>query len=164
MDVTSIIAGWKQRLTALADNPGYVFLDTPQHLIDQEHQQLTTFVGYPEAEVATAEASLGVRFPAVFRQFLLEMGKSPGDLFRGSQLARITGFDQFRAAALTTLVATDPGADPAARGGSVPVPPRVRSVSRTCSRTAALTARRCCGSRESVSRVRWRAGFTAEHR
>src|SRR4051812_30554859 len=82
MDAGSIIADWKRRLT--------------------------TFVGYPEPEVAEAEARLGVRFPAVFRQYLFEMGQSPGDLFRGSDLAVIAEFEQFRADALELLAETDP--------------------------------------------------------
>jgi hypothetical protein len=108
MDAASIIAGWKQRLTALADSPEYVYRDTPQHLIEQDYRRLTTFVGYPEPEIAAAETRLGVRFPAVFREYLLEMGKSPGDLFRGSNLAGLADFEQFRADALALLAETDP--------------------------------------------------------
>jgi hypothetical protein len=108
MDASLIIAGWKQRLTALAENPEYVFRDTPQHLIEQHHRGLTTFAGYSEEEVAAAEARLGVRLPAVFRTYLREIAKSPGDLFRGSHLAGISEFEQFRADALELLAETDP--------------------------------------------------------
>jgi hypothetical protein len=107
MEAASIIAGWKERLTALADSPEYVYRDTPQHLIEQDYRRLTTFVGYPEAEVVAAEGRLSVRFPAVFRMYLLEMGKSPGDLFRGSHLAGLAEFEQFRADALALLANTD---------------------------------------------------------
>src|SRR5215210_2714480 len=93
VDAATIIAGWKRRLVALAETPEYVFLDTPRHLIEQHHSRLTSFVGYTEAEVADAESRLGVKFPAVFREFLREMAKSPGDLFRGSHLAGITEFE-----------------------------------------------------------------------
>jgi hypothetical protein len=31
MDAARIIAGWKQRLIALAANPEFAFRDTPQH-------------------------------------------------------------------------------------------------------------------------------------
>ncbi len=108
MDAASIIAGWKRRLIALADNPEYVFRNTPRPLIEQHYQRLTTFVGYSKVEVAEAEAQLGVRFPAVFRRYLLEMAKSPGALFRGSHLAGINEFEQFRADALGLLAETDP--------------------------------------------------------
>lgn len=108
MVAASIIADWKRRLTALADHPNYVFRDTPQHLIEQHYQRLTTFVGYPEAEVTAAEVRLGVRFPDVFRQYLLDMGRSPGDLFRGSNLAGPAEFEPFRADALALLAETDP--------------------------------------------------------
>jgi hypothetical protein len=108
MDAATIIAGWKQRLIALANSPEYVFRETPQHLIEQDYRRLTTFVGFPEVEVAAAEVRLGVQFPAVFRQYLLEMAKSPGDLFRGSDLAGLDEFEQFRADALVLLADTDP--------------------------------------------------------
>lgn len=108
MDASSIVASWKQRLTALADNPEYVFRDTPQQLVEQDYRRLTTFFGYPETEIAAAEVRLGVRFPTVFRQYLLEMAKSPGNLFRGSKLAGLAEFEQFRADALELLAETDP--------------------------------------------------------
>jgi hypothetical protein len=108
MDASKIIVRWKQRLIALADNPEYVFRDTPQHLIEQHYHRLTTFLGYPEPAVAETEARLRVRFPTLFRQFLLEMAKSPGDLFRGSDLAAIGDFEKFRANALELLAQTDP--------------------------------------------------------
>jgi hypothetical protein len=108
MDAARIIAGWKQRLTALADNPEYIYRDTAQHVIEQDYRRLTTFVGYSETEVAAAEARLSVRFSAVFRQYLLEMAKSSGDLFRGSELAGPAEFEQFRANAMELLSETDP--------------------------------------------------------
>ena len=108
MDAAAIIAGWKRRLVTLAETPAYVFRDTPRHLIERHHQRLTSFVGYSEAEVAAAETRLGVRFPDVFREYLREMAKSPGDLFRGSDLASIAEFEQFRADALELMAETDP--------------------------------------------------------
>jgi hypothetical protein len=107
MDAESIIADWKRRLTTLAENPPFVIRDTPQYLIEQHYQKLTTFVGYSELEVAEAEMRLDIRFPAVFRQYLREMAKSPGDLFRGSHLAGIAEFEQFRIDALNLLAETD---------------------------------------------------------
>src|SRR4051794_9900836 len=79
MDAVRIISDVKSRLVAMANDPPYVYRNTPRDLIEQEQRRLTTFVGFTEAEVAGAEARLGVRFPTVFRTFLLEMGKSPGD-------------------------------------------------------------------------------------
>lgn len=108
MDATSIIAGWKQRLTALADIPDYVYRDTPHHLIEREYGRLTRFIGYPEADVSAAETRLGVRFPAVFRQYLLMMGKSPGDLFTGSDLAGLAEFEKFREDAVALMAETNP--------------------------------------------------------
>lgn len=108
MEVASIIADWKQRLVAMAENPPYVFRKTPRHLIDEHYRRVTTFVGFSESEVAAAEARLAVHFPAVFRTYLLEMAKSPGDLFRGSRLASVENFEQFRIDALDLLSETDP--------------------------------------------------------
>ena len=107
MDATAIIADWKRRLTAMAENPPYVFRNTPQYLIEKHRQRLTAFAGYPEQEVAEAEARLGVRFPDVFRTYLREMARSPGDLFRGSDLAGMK-FEEFRTEASEILAKTDP--------------------------------------------------------
>src|SRR5689334_8291849 len=103
MDAASIIADWRRRLVAMAEAPPYVFRDTPWHLADAYERRLKTFNGFPEAEVAGAEARLGVRFPAVFREYLLQMGRSPGALFDGSDLAGVGEFEGFRVAAEEVL-------------------------------------------------------------
>jgi hypothetical protein len=103
MDAASIVSDWKKRIIAMAENPPYVFRNTPQNLIDQHQRKLTTFSGYSETEVAEAEARLGVKFPKVFRTFLREIGRSPGDLFSGSDLAGMTEFEEFRRYALVML-------------------------------------------------------------
>ena len=36
MNAERIIAGWKQRLSALANSPEFVYRDTPQGLIEQD--------------------------------------------------------------------------------------------------------------------------------
>ena len=108
MDAASIIADWKRQLVGGVAKPPYVYRDTPRRLIEKHHQRLTTFLGYPESEIAATEARLGVRFPDVFRTYLLEMGRSPGDLFRGSHLASLEDFEQFRADALELTSETDP--------------------------------------------------------
>lgn len=92
----------------MAENPDYTFRDTPRSLIEEHERQLTSFSGYPEAEVAAAEERLGLAFPAVFRRYLLEMARSPGALFRGSDLAGVEDLDSFRANALALLAETDP--------------------------------------------------------
>ena len=108
MNAASIVAEWNRRLLALAHNSPDVFVDTPQHLIDEHQRQQTTFSGWTEREVANCEAELGVSFPLVFRQYLLEMGKSPGDLFKGSERAGIDEFDKFRSFAMRLLNRLDP--------------------------------------------------------
>ncbi|MEU4707292.1 SMI1/KNR4 family protein [Nocardia salmonicida] len=92
----AVVAEWKSRLVTLADNPEYVFVDTPQALIDDHRARLITFNGCHVEELDAVEARVGGRFPAVFRQYLLDMGEACGDLFRGSDRAGIRDFDRFR--------------------------------------------------------------------
>ncbi|GAB2534962.1 SMI1/KNR4 family protein [Nocardia heshunensis] len=91
-----IVAGWKSRLVVLADNPEYVFRDTPQEVIDEHRAWLITFGGCHDAELEAVEARVGGRFPAVFREYLLELGEACGDLFRGSDRGGIRDFDRLR--------------------------------------------------------------------
>ena len=108
MDAHSIIADWKRRLVAMAKDPPYVYRDTPRELIEQHRRRLTTFVGYSEAEVGTLEDRREVRLPEVYRAYLLEMGNSRGDLFRGHDVAGIGDFEGFRAEALALMAETNP--------------------------------------------------------
>jgi len=110
MDSVSIIAEVKRRLVKMADDPPYVFCDTPAELIEQEYRRLTNFLGYSEAEVCGAEERLGGRLPEVFRTYLREMGRSPGELFCGSDLVGIGEFEDFRADALVLIAKKDRGA------------------------------------------------------
>jgi len=103
MDAAKIIAGWKHRLTEMAANSPYVFRDTPDDLIEQFKQKKTLFIGWSDREISSAEAELGIAFPTVFRQYLLEMGKSNGDLFCGSECAEIDEFEKYQMTALRML-------------------------------------------------------------
>jgi len=105
----TVILSWQRRLVAMAQNPPYVFCDTPQHLIWRFQQRKTTFAGYSEQDVAEAEVELGVEFPMLFRTFLRKMAKAPGALFGGFDLAGIKDFKGFHADALALLAETDPG-------------------------------------------------------
>jgi hypothetical protein len=104
-----IVASWKRRLIALADAPAYVFRDTPKSLVDQHYRRLTEFKGYTSKEVDDVESRLEIRFPTIFRAYLLEMARSPGDLFCGSDLARISEFESFAAFATALIGETDAG-------------------------------------------------------
>lgn len=92
--------------------PRPTFLDQthPRLLPPDTHryQQLTTFEGYSENEVIQAERALGNRFPEFYRNFLLEMGKSPGELFCGSDYADLSELNKFKDAALELMAETDP--------------------------------------------------------
>lgn len=108
MDADAIIAEWQRRLVVLAHNPPYVFIDTPADRIERHQRKLITFVGYRESEVAEAEAWLGGRLPDVFRTYLLRMGQSPGELFRGSDLTKLSDLEPARADALELMAEADP--------------------------------------------------------
>ncbi len=108
MDATSVVAGWKARLTALAVDPGYRYRDTSQALIDKEYRASTTFIGFTEGEVGALEVRLGGMFSAVFREYLLHMAASPGLLFTGSDLVGVDDVDRFRRDAVELMAETDP--------------------------------------------------------
>jgi hypothetical protein len=99
MEAADLLEGIRQRLLAMAEDPPYRFRNTRREDAEQYQQQSRTFEGYSESEVSRAEERLGVRFPAVFRAFLLRMGKAPGELFGGSDLAPLRKLDSFRARA-----------------------------------------------------------------
>lgn len=86
----------RRRLTTMADDPPYRFLDTSRGDAQAYQQRKKTFLGHSNAELAAAETRLGVTFPAVFRGYLSELGKACGDLFCGSDLADLASFQQFR--------------------------------------------------------------------
>lgn len=106
-EATTIVNHWKHRLRALAADPPFVFRDTPQKLIDEYLRRKTTFVGYTKREIAAAESHLGVKFSEVFACYLREMGKSAGDLFQGSELARLGTLVEFRRIAAELMAETD---------------------------------------------------------
>ena len=87
----------------MADDPYEVIVDSAPHLVEQYRAYQRNFVPYTEREVANAEADLGVVFPNVYRQYLLQMGKSPGELFTGSQLCKIDELPQSRLQAIKMI-------------------------------------------------------------
>jgi hypothetical protein len=97
----------------MADDPPFRFVDTPNRDAEGYLQRMRTFLGYPEEEIALAEHRLGVSFPAVFRQFLLLMGRQRGELLVGSDLAGLEDFEEFRAEAVQLM---------AESGADVPLP------------------------------------------
>ncbi|QSI33880.1 hypothetical protein GNX71_31665 [Variovorax sp. RKNM96] len=107
MEAEAIVADWKRRLVAMAENPPYVFSRTPQNLIEEYQSNQMDFIGFTEAEILKAELLLRGRFPAVFREYLLQMGRSPGRLFRGSELANLVELEEFRVSAEELIRETD---------------------------------------------------------
>ena len=94
---------WQERLGAVAHRAPYVFVDTPQKLIDDHFRELTRFEGYEESGIVRCEQELDVRFPAAYRDFLLCMGKASGDLLCGSDQAGLEDLEDFRKQALELI-------------------------------------------------------------
>lgn len=77
MEARAIFEGICKRLTAMADDPPFRFVDTSERDAEAYLQRMKTFVGYSEQEVARTEERLGVVFPTLFRTYLLVMGRPP---------------------------------------------------------------------------------------
>lgn len=103
VDAATFIDGIRQKLLAMAEDPPYRFQGTQREDAARYRQRSTTFNGYPEAEVRRAEEHLGVRFPSVFRAYLLLMGRALGDLFRGSDRTPLEELESAQAAARRLL-------------------------------------------------------------
>ena len=96
MDADALIEDVKRRLLALAEDPPFRFKQTSRTAAQWYMRRMTTFEGCPPAEIAAAEASLGVQFTDVFRAYLRHMGNARGHLFCGSDIARPSQFAEFR--------------------------------------------------------------------
>lgn len=95
-DADSLINSIQQRLIAIADNPPYRYVNTSANDRAAHEAQRRSFTGYSNQAIAKVESSLGIRFPTVFRAYLRLMGVTHGDLFRGSNVASIDGFNEHR--------------------------------------------------------------------
>jgi hypothetical protein len=95
-DAANFIESIRQRLLAMAADPPYRFRDTRREDAALFQRARQTFEGYAAAEIDAAEARLAVQFPAVFRAYLLAMGKARGDLFKRSSVASLEELPKFR--------------------------------------------------------------------
>ncbi|HEX7843347.1 MAG TPA: SMI1/KNR4 family protein [Kofleriaceae bacterium] len=107
MDPEALIRSTQARLLAVADGPPLVEDPWPARAAARL-ARTKAFVGYPESEVAAAERALGVQFPAMFRTYLLRIGRTPGDLFVGSDLASLdptssNSISRFRSEAIALM-------------------------------------------------------------
>lgn len=93
----AIIDGVRRRLAALAADRPYRFLGTARRDAEAYQSRKTAFLGWDAETVSAAERALRVDFPAVFRAYLLGLGRSGGDLFRGSDIAGPKDLARFRA-------------------------------------------------------------------
>ena len=98
-EARAIVDAIRGRLIALVDDPPFRFKNTSRPDAEACLRRMKTFEGCTESEVAHAEKQLGVRFPAVFRAYLLLMGKARGQLLCGSAVARADTFAEFRSEA-----------------------------------------------------------------
>jgi len=96
MDANAVVEDAKRRLLALAGDPPFRFKETSRTAAQSYMRGMTTFEGCLPSEIAAAESSLGVQFTAVFRAYLRHMGKAPGHLFCGSDVAQPSRFEEFR--------------------------------------------------------------------
>jgi hypothetical protein len=99
----------RERLTAMADNPPFRFVDTSEKDAAAYRQRMKAFVGYSEQEVARSEQRLGVVFPTIFRTYLLVMGRDRGELLMGSDVAGTGDFEEFRARAIELMRESNAG-------------------------------------------------------
>lgn len=104
-ELTSIM----ERLRALVLAPPFVYRDTPAELIEKERARASHFEGLTALEVAQIERELSLELPRNFREFLLAMGRSRGDLLCGSDFGADAGFAKLRKEAEELIRAT-PGA------------------------------------------------------
>lgn len=100
-----------RRLRAMAQDPPFVFRDTPKELAQQYLHRLTRFEGYSEPAIAATERALGLPFPETFRSFLGRLGERRGDLFVGSEVAGLADFEEFAAEATQLLATAAPSLD-----------------------------------------------------
>jgi SMI1 / KNR4 family (SUKH-1) len=95
-DARAVIDDLTNRLTAMAVDPPFRFLNTSKSDAEACVQRMTTFRGFSEQEIARAEKQLGVRFPTMFRAYLLMLGQARGQLLCDSKVAGVENFEEFR--------------------------------------------------------------------
>lgn len=100
MDAEALITAWQNRLVAMVDERPFRFVGTTRQEAERYLQKSKTFRGFSEEEVTAAESVLGGAFPQVFRTYLRRMGRYPGELFVGSDLAPLAQLGEFRETAL----------------------------------------------------------------
>jgi hypothetical protein len=84
------------QLRELAENRTFRFRNTRRAVAAKYLSDLRRYDGYQPQEIEHAERQMGVTFPASFRAFLLRMGRARGELFRGSDVAGIDDFAEYR--------------------------------------------------------------------
>lgn len=107
MDTELLVTSWQTRLVAMIDDRPFRFLDTTRRDAERYLAERKTFCGFSEEEIAAAEARLGGEFPRVFRTYLRRMGRAPGELFCGSDLAEVADLAEFREVALELFRGSD---------------------------------------------------------
>ena len=83
----AVITDIERRIKRLAENRAFRFVGTGRAEAEAYLFDLSTFVGWPEADVDELETELGVKFPAVFRAYVENTAGGRGELFAGSDAA-----------------------------------------------------------------------------
>jgi hypothetical protein len=83
-DAQAIMETVKVRLISLAENRPFRFINTRKGDALHYLKTMTSYEGLNEQEITHLESTLKINFPTVFKQYLLNFGKSKGHLFRGS--------------------------------------------------------------------------------
>ena len=95
MDYEQACADLRDRLIALVDNPPYRFRDTTRAEAEAYQARRRAFHGNTADEIDKTECLLGVRFPLSLRAYFGVMGEAAGDLFRGSDRARLSRLSSY---------------------------------------------------------------------
>ena len=90
-------ADLRDRMIALVDNPPYRFRNTTRAEAEAYQARRKDYRGNTPNEIDDAESSLGIRFPSALRTYFAMMGETAGDLFRGSERARLSDLREHRA-------------------------------------------------------------------
>jgi len=106
-EVRAIFDDLCKRLTAMAEDPPFRFLNTSKSDAEACLQRMKTFQGFSEQEVAHAEKRLGVSFPTMFRAYLLRLGQARGQLLCDSKIAGVQNFEELRGDAIQLMSESD---------------------------------------------------------
>jgi cell wall assembly regulator SMI1 len=87
----------------MAEDPPYRYVKTWSWNRKAHEAAKIAFSGYDEAQIQAIETELNVTLPNSYGAFLRSMGKKHGELFRGSNVARLDELVEYRSFAVELL-------------------------------------------------------------